>query len=204
MAIKCNYCGRYLSESELTLVKRKTPVSHKRRKTAIEIYHSSDSDIPELQTMKAGQKHQWLKLHKQEVEAYLEENGDAETRRHFGISRLDILPMMHSWQNITYKQEISDSDLKLNILQEEISLLKSEISDLLKRLPETIDKLPVEAQVKLYTFKLSEAVSKLQISTASEQLNIAALIAQGKDAQTALNKTKKINAYYPTKRQKLE
>jgi hypothetical protein len=50
-----------------------------------------DSDIEELRTLRAGEKRMWLMVHKKEVEDYVDTHDDADCRRHFGITRHDVL-----------------------------------------------------------------------------------------------------------------
>lgn len=165
--IKCSYCNRFLSEGEYQIVKRKSKSRTKRRITGIHKYNASDSDIPELRTMKSGEKHLWLKNHRDEVLYYLEQHGDAETRRHFGIHRLDIL------QNIEQLNAPNPPTItKIEILEAKIHTYKQEIKKLTARLPHNIAKLTPEDQVKLLTFQLAEAVSRLHSKTHSEELRI--------------------------------
>ena len=168
MIIRCSYCNKCLNDTEYKILSRKNKGKGKRRTVAIHTYNSKDSDIQELKTMKSGEKHQWLKLHRDEILEYLEENGDAETRRHYGINRLDILQNMEKW-NIPYQKTMT----KTEILESKIITLESEIKSLKKQIPQAISKLSPEDQVKLLTFQLSQAVSKLTGKSNSQELNIS-------------------------------
>jgi len=118
--------------------------------------------------MSGGEKHLWLKNHRDEILEYLEQNGDNETRRHYGIARLDILQDIEKW-NIPYHKTITKND----ILEAKISSFESEIRDLKSKLPSALSKLSPEEQVKLLTFQLSDAVSRLQNTRqSSEELRI--------------------------------
>lgn len=187
MIIKCGYCHKCLSDNEYQVLARKTRTS-KKRQPSPKIYHPSDSDIPELKTMRAGEKHQWLKLHRDIVTTYYQDNGDAETRKHFGISRLDILPELTNWLIMDYKPQLSDSEIKIKILEEKNKLLYSEIAMLRSQLPDVIAHLSIEEQIKIYTFKLSEAVRELKISTASEKLNLNDMYTQEPNNKIILKK----------------
>lgn len=164
MIVQCSYCNRCLNEAEYKILDRKVRTPTKRRPIAVHKYTASDSDIEELRTMRAGEKHLWLKNHRDEVLDYLTHNGDAETRRHFGINHLDILPEIENW-NIPYRETIK----KTAILETRIRYLEDEIKELNSKTPQAIAKLSPEEQVKLLTFQLSEAVSRLQIKKHSEK-----------------------------------
>jgi hypothetical protein len=168
MIIRCSYCNRCLNETEYTILNRKVRTGTKRKLNSFHKYNAKDSDIKELQTMSGGEKHLWLRNHRDEILEYLEQNGDNETRRHYGIARLDILQYIEKW-NIPYSKTITKNE----ILESTIRILESEIRDLKSKLPSAISKLSPEEQVKLLTFQLSDAVSRLQNTThANKQLRI--------------------------------
>jgi hypothetical protein len=166
--IKCSYCGHFLSEKEFKIVDHKVRIP-KRKPVAAHKYHAADSDIEELRTMKSGEKHLWLKYHVMEVLYYLDENGDAETRRHYGISSLDLLEEMGHWDWVL---PLRKTITKTEMLEAKIRLCEQEIGELRKQIPSAIAKLSPEEQIKLLTFQLSQAVSKLHIKENRDELRI--------------------------------
>jgi len=191
MIVKCGYCGRCLSEKEYLVLNRKVRVSKKRKKTC-QIFHPSDSDISEIKSLTGGEKHQWLKIHKMEILQYLEENGDAESRRHYGISRIDILPGIEDWQCQDDKKEFSDLKLKINILESKNNSLHSQVAMMRALMPDSIEKLSPEEQVKILTFKLYEAVSKLKITRSAADLNLSDMFDLKSDGKITLKEKVKV------------
>lgn len=181
MIIKCGYCHRCLSENEYQVLDRKTRLS-KKRAAQPKKYNAKDSDIEELRTMKSGEKHTWLKTHRSEILEYLDDHGDAETRRHYGIARLDILPSVENWEESHNTKQMS----KIEILQSTIISLHQEIKLLKSQLPQAIATLPTEEQVKLLTFQLSQAVSKLNSKSTSQELNLSDMYKINADGKPAL------------------
>jgi len=163
MIVKCSYCNRCLNDTEYQILNRK--VRTKQRAPTPKTYTAEDSDIAELRTMSGGEKHLWLRNHRDEILEYLEQNGDSETRRHYGIARLNILQDFEKW-NIPYQKTMT----KTEILESTINSLHDEIRILKSKIPQAISKLPAEDQVKLLTFQLSEAVSKLESKASSDEL----------------------------------
>jgi hypothetical protein len=136
MIVKCSYCNRCLNDTEYQILNRK--VRTKQRAPTPKTYTAEDSDIAELRT---------------------------ETRRHYGIARLNILQDFEKW-NIPYQKTMT----KTEILESTINSLHDEIRILKSKIPQAISKLPAEDQVKLLTFQLSEAVSKLESKASSDEL----------------------------------
>ena len=165
MIIRCSYCNRCLNEKEYQVLERKVRTSRKRRPTVIRQYHPEDSDIEELRTLKSGARQLWFRAHRAEIIEYLEKNGDEETRRHFGIKGFSVLaniqnyPSNNNWEYPT-----------IELLKSKIATLESEIRTLRTQLPAAIASLPIEEQVKLYTFKLAEAVQQLKSQPRPELL----------------------------------
>lgn len=134
--------------------------------------------------MKSGEKHLWLETHRSEILQYLDDHGDDETRRHYGIARLDILPSIENWEENHTRKEID----KIDVLQSTIISLHQEIRLLKSQLPNAIATLPVENQVKLLTFQLSQAVSKLNNKSSSNELNISDMYKINSDGTPILKK----------------
>lgn len=95
---------------------------------------STDSDIEELRGMPGNKKGFWLNTHREEVLSYLEEHGDIETRRHFGIAKAETLDNLKSrWfvgernKEFTHKDALEGRMLVLEIAIED---LHKEINEL--------------------------------------------------------------------------
>jgi hypothetical protein len=97
-------------------------------------YHASDADIPELRTLRAGEKAMWLNVHREEVLAYLAEHGDAETRRHYGLTNHSVLEELSKrWDAEAKHKKLSEAGYlraEVAILAEDNSNLRAEIRDL--------------------------------------------------------------------------
>jgi len=92
---------------------------------------STDSDIPELHGMNGGRKAFYLRAHSAEILDYLQEHGEVETRRHYGINRDDVIKEIEEHWGLNERNKPLSANAKLrlqmNIMEADIKDLKSEL-----------------------------------------------------------------------------
>jgi len=95
---------------------------------------STDSDIVELWGLKGGQKAMYLREHREEILDYLQAHGEVETRRRYGVSRLDVISEVEkNWDFAARHKGITPTEklkLEMAIQAEDIIDLKKEIKEL--------------------------------------------------------------------------
>ena len=139
--IRCNYCRRYLDESERTEQPRK--VRQSKKNVGIQKFKSTDSDYKELWNMNGADKHNWIIEHRDEIVRFMEEYGDASARHHFGISATDLLQYLPEAPDNSWRNELLKQGAESKTLRASIKLLEDEIKDLRKTIKQYEGKAPL-------------------------------------------------------------